>query len=59
METGGPNVFMREALNLVDHVVENYQVPLTLLFIGYLLMMSTSSQFGYFRISGDAECGSQ
>ena len=25
METGGPNVFMREALNLVDHVIENYQ----------------------------------
>ena len=26
METGGPNVFMREALNLVDHVIENYQI---------------------------------
>lgn len=25
METGGPNVFMREALNLVDYVVENYR----------------------------------
>ena len=25
METGGPNVFMREALNLVDYVSENYR----------------------------------